>query len=116
MLPKPANFTAYRRRTFAFFLIGSVLSALVIGLQRYRPATIYHTMVSYLAVASTGRPAEVQGFMQGNSDRIQLLWVVALGELRFGPAGYGRVACSWCSSTPCSTWRLPSAWKAASSP
>jgi cellulose synthase/poly-beta-1,6-N-acetylglucosamine synthase-like glycosyltransferase len=80
-LPKPLSAVHYRRRLFAFFAVGGVLTVLANGLQRFQPSTLYAEVVGRLATAITGRPAEVQAYLGGLSVRIPLLWMVAFLSL-----------------------------------
>src|ERR1700684_1040558 len=57
-LPAPGRVGTYRRRTVLFFVTGSALTLLAVGLRRYVPGRIYTHTVGAMATNLTGQPAE----------------------------------------------------------
>ena len=92
-LPKPLSAVHYRRRLFAFFGVGAIITVLANGLQRFQPPVWYADVVGRLATVFTGRPAEVQAYLGGLAVRIPLLWMVAFLSLTVVlPVTWGRRA------------------------
>lgn len=83
ILPKPAGQKVYRRRVFAYFAVGLLLSLVVIGLHRYQPSLYYEQAMGDLATALTHQPGQVQAYVHGNflPVSIEILWLISLLSL-----------------------------------